>query len=461
MGAAVSSWRLAREVSSLGQLGVVSGVALDVILARRLQDGDLDGSVRRALAHFPSRAVANRITERYFIEGGRPTGQPYQTVPMHSIASSIALLELCVASAFVEVFLAREGHTNPVGINYLEKIQLPHLPSIYGAMLAGVAFVLMGAGIATRIPGVLEQLAHHQPATYELSVSASVDGLPATVHFDPRSILGDQIDALERPRFIPIVSSNVLAATMIKRSNGPIDGFIIEAPSAGGHNAPPRGRGESSSTGEPVYGAKDEVDLARIRDLGLPFWLAGGRATREKLQDALASGATGIQVGTAFAFCEESGLDPMIRREVVELSCRGAASVFTDPNASPTGFPFKVVQLEGTLSDPSVYEARKRVCDLGVLREIYRTDDGRFGYRCAAEPTAAYMAKGGNERTTVGRQCLCNALVANVGLPQVRPNGTVEKPLVTAGDDVGRIARFLRPGASSYTARDVIESLLG
>ena len=57
---------------------------------------------------------------------------------------------------FVEVFLAKEGHNNPVGINYLEKVQIPHLPSIYGAMLAGVGYVLMGAGIPLHIPGVLE-----------------------------------------------------------------------------------------------------------------------------------------------------------------------------------------------------------------------------------------------------------------------------------------------------------------
>ena len=46
MGAGVSSWRLARVVSRLGQLGVVSGTALDQILVRRLQAGDPDGQVR-------------------------------------------------------------------------------------------------------------------------------------------------------------------------------------------------------------------------------------------------------------------------------------------------------------------------------------------------------------------------------------------------------------------------------
>jgi hypothetical protein len=31
----------------------------------------------------------------------------------------------------------------------------------------------------------------------------------------------------------------------------PVDGFIVEAPVAGGHNAPPRGRPQLSETGEP------------------------------------------------------------------------------------------------------------------------------------------------------------------------------------------------------------------
>lgn len=46
MGVAVSSWRLASAVASRGQLGVVSGVALDSVLARRLQDGDPGGEIR-------------------------------------------------------------------------------------------------------------------------------------------------------------------------------------------------------------------------------------------------------------------------------------------------------------------------------------------------------------------------------------------------------------------------------
>lgn len=460
MGAGVSSWNLARAVSSLGQLGVVSGIALDTLLARRLQDGDKDGNVRRALEQFPVRETAERIWQKYFVAGGKGEKVPYVPLPMHSVNENKTLRELCVVGNFVEVFLAREGHSNPVGINYLEKIQIPHLASIYGAMLAGVAVVIMGAGIAIRIPGVLDRFATHSPASYELQVTGNDENDAVTVEFDPRAFTGLDLPDLERPKFLPIISSNVLAMTMLKRSNGRIDGFVVEGPTAGGHNAPPRGKLQLSGAGEPVYGAKDAVDLEKLREHGLPFWLAGGQASRERLCEALERGAAGIQVGTAFAFCEESGLKAEYRHAIVRESAAGRAVVFTDPLASPTGFPFKVARLENSLSEPEVYAARKRVCDLGFLRELYRKDDGSIGYRCAAEPVDAYVAKGGDPSATEGRKCLCNALLADIGQPQLRIGSGPERPLVTAGDALSEVWRFLRPGESTYTARDVIEALL-
>jgi nitronate monooxygenase len=458
MGAGVSSWRLARSVSSQGELGVVSGIALDVILARRLQDGDADGSIRQALSQFPVPSIAQRILDRYFIDGGRPADKPYRAVPMHSVRDSRALIELCIAGTFVEVFLARQGHANPVGINFLEKIQLPHLPSIYGAMLAGAAFVLIGAGIALQIPRVLDSFSGHQPSTYDLTVSGTTE--PLTISFDPSEFLETTLPPLQRPYFIPIISSTVLAATMIKRAQGRVDGFVVEAPTAGGHNAPPRGRLQLDATGQPIYGEKDQVDLAKLREMGLPFWLAGGQATRERLERALASGAAGVQVGTAFAFCEESGLSAEYRAAVLARAENEGNVVFTDPLASPTGFPFKVVQLAGSLSEPAVYAARERICDLGFLRELYQTSDGTIGYRCPSEPIEAWEAKGGRAEDAERRKCLCNALIANIGHPQLRSDGYRERPLLTAGDDLLTLGRFLDGGRSRYSARDVIEAIL-
>jgi nitronate monooxygenase len=458
MGAGVSGWRLARAVSALGELGVVSGTALDQILARRLQDGDPDGHMRRGLDHFPMPAMAERVWHRYFVPGGRLQSKPYRPLPLHEKDNPAELVELFIVSNFVEVWLAREGHGNPVGINYLEKIQLPHLPSIYGAMLAGVDYILMGAGIPLKIPGVLDQLARHEPVTYPLYVSGAVPGDDTTLTFAPLDFMDGDLPPLVRPKFLAIIASNVLAQTLLKKANGTVDGFVVEGPAAGGHNAPPRGKLQLSETGEVVYGERDVVDLEKLRALGAPFWLAGGYGSAEQLQHAFDAGAAGVQVGTAFAFCEESGLRDDYKRELLDKAIRGEATVFTDPLASPASFPFKVAQLEGTLSDRSVYEARVRVCDLGYLREAFRQPDGSVGFRCSGEPVAAYVSKGGTPEETVGRKCVCNGLLANIGQGQVRGR-TEEQGLITAGDDLGQISRFLPPNATTYTAADVVARL--
>ena len=150
-----------------------------------------------------------------------------------------------------------------------------------------------------------------------------------------------------------------------------------------------------------------------------------------------------------------------MKRRVLDLSRNGTATVFTDPVASPSGFPFKVVDLEGTLSDPAVYAGRERErCELGYLRTAYRREDGQLGWMCPAEPVKDYVRKGGDPGDTVGRKCLCNALLANVGLGQVQHGGATEKMLLTSGDMVSDVARFLPPGEASYTAEDVVGRLV-
>jgi len=464
MGASISNWRLAQAVSRIGQLGVVSGTALDGIISRRLQDGDPEGLVRRALEHFPFPAMAQRVLDAFFISGGKPKDIPYRKYPMHDLAGRREPLELCIVGNFVEVFLAREGHSNPVGINYLEKLQLPHLASIYGAMLAGVAVIIMGAGIPLTIPGVLTALTRHERAEYPISI-AGADGKGETINlsFDPSQFIEDVPlpKILQRPDFLPIVSSEALAKILLSRANGPIDGFIVEGNLAGGHNAPPRGHTPLSESGEPVYGVRDVANLTAFREMGIPFWLAGSFGSAEGLQRALAEGACGVQAGTAFALCEESGLMPEVRHELIRLALAGEAHVFTDPLASPTGFPFKVADFAGSLSDDAVYQLRQRVCDLGLLRQPYRRPDGTIGYRCPAEPDAAYIAKGGHEEDTAGRKCLCNALIANAGMPQRLADGTDELCLITMGDDLMDIGQFCSPGSLDFSAADVVRTLLG
>lgn len=460
MGVAVSGWRLARAVSSQGQLGVVSGTALAVVLARRLQLGDPDGDLRRALARFPYPAMVARILRDHFIPGGKAARTPFKMTPMPTLRPPRSLVELTVVANFLEVFLAKEGHQGPVGINYLEKIQLPTLPSLYGAMLAGVDYILMGAGIPRFVPGALDLLAAGRPATLPVDVEGAGADEKHTTSFDPEQFCGGTAPQLRRPLFLGIIASATLALTLAKKASGRVDGFIVEGPTAGGHNAPPRGPLQLTADGEPLYGPRDIPELDKIRALGLPFWLAGGYGRPGKLAEALSLGAAGVQVGTPFAFCEESGVQPELKREAIALSRRGQARVFTDPVASPTGFPFKVGQFEESLSNPVHYQARRRVCDLGYLRHLYRKADGSIGYRCPAEPLAHYQLKGGTVEETTGRKCICNALPATVGMAQVRAEGNLELPIVTAGDDLAQVAQFVPPGQDTYSVADVLRQLL-
>ena len=460
MGVGVSGWRLAKAVATRGQLGVVSGTGLAVVLVRRLQTGDAGGDVRRAMSHFPRPEVSRRVLDRYFVAGGKTAGEPFKLTPMPQLEPSPALTELTVLANFVEVFLAKEGHDGVVGINYLEKIQLPTLPSLFGAMLAGVDSVLMGAGIPRSIPGALDRLARGDAAQLRIDVECALPEEHFSTRFDPAEFSGGVAPTLRRPRFIAIVSTATLAMTLARKSNGTVDGFVVEGPTAGGHNAPPRGPLQLNAVGEPIYGDRDAPDLEKIRALGLPFWLAGGFASRSRLQEALGNGASGIQVGTAFAFCEESGIDEHLKRQVLDMSRSGTASVFTDPFASPTGFPFKVVRVAGTLSEEAVYEQRSRICDLGYLRHAYRRPDGGVGYRCPAEPVDHYVAKGGAPDDAAGRKCICNALFGTIGLGQSQHGGRDEPAIVTSGDDVANLSRFLPPGRDSYSAGDVLNHLL-
>jgi NAD(P)H-dependent flavin oxidoreductase YrpB (nitropropane dioxygenase family) len=458
MGVAVSNWRLANAVARTGQLGVVSGSMLDTVFVRRLQDGDLGGHMRRAIAAFPMPEVGEEILRRYFNPTGRPAHTPYKNLPMYKQRVSDARQRVTVLANFVEVWLAKEGHCGTIGLNLLTKVQMPNLASLYGAMLAGVDVVIMGAGIPREIPGVLDAFAEHRPGQIKFEIEGLARGDVEYLSFDPASFSLPQTRAtsLRRPDFLAVVSAASLAATLARKSNGRVDGFVVESPVAGGHNAPPRGELHLNDRGEPIYGDRDVVDLARMRELGVPFWVAGGAGSPCGLAAALANGAVGVQVGTLFAYCEESGLAPDIKARVLAGVAAGTVTLRTDPRASPTGYPFKIVELP---RDAERAAMRTRVCDLGYLRVPVRTANGRTIYRCAAEPVDAYVTKGGSIEDTEGRRCLCNRLTATIGEAQWRPATNDEEiPLVTSGDDLLSLAEFAtaHPG---YSAEQVVRYL--
>jgi NAD(P)H-dependent flavin oxidoreductase YrpB (nitropropane dioxygenase family) len=253
----------------------------------------------------------------------------------------------------------------------------------------------------------------------------------------------------------------VLAAYLAREETTRPDGFIIEGPRAGGHNAPARGRPVLDEDGQPVFGPRDQADLVKVAEVGLPFWLAGGYASPVRVAEALAAGAAGVQVGTLFSLAVESGFEGSLRRDLLAELAAGTLRVRTDPLASPTGFPFKVASVAGTVSEEATYQARPRLCDLSYLRVPYETEPGVVGYRCPAEPVDTYVRKGGAAADTVGRKCVCNGLTVNVGLAQTRRDGYKEAGIVTLGSDLDGVAELLVVHPGGWNATQAVEYLVG
>jgi nitronate monooxygenase len=465
MGVGVSTWGLARAVAVAGQrlranvLGVVSGTGLPVMLVDRLQSGDRD-SVRALNAFDP--AIAAEIMDEYFVDDPSRANRRAKLPPKPEVlvtgsgATRAKMTRLAVAAAFVETWLAKEGHSGPIGINILEKVQLMHLPVILGAMMAGVDYVLVGAGIPYQVPAVLASYARNEPAGYRLDVSGSAEKQLLTL--DPRGFLPEG-KRLRRPKFLVIASHHALAMRLAATAE--IDGFVIEGPTAGGHNAPARGK-TLAEDGQPIYGERDRPDLMKIAELGKPFWLAGSFASAERLAEAKALGATGVQVGSAFALCNESGLREDIKRELRQQIAAEALDVKTSATASPSGFPFQVAQIEGSLSEPAVYARRERVCNMGHLVEAYRKDEtegGAIGFRCPSEPVDAFVRKGGRRADTEGKVCLCNGLGAAAGVAY-RTGSRIEPFISTLGKDLRFLQRLAQHPDGSYSAEDVVRAIL-
>jgi NAD(P)H-dependent flavin oxidoreductase YrpB (nitropropane dioxygenase family) len=260
--------------------------------------------------------------------------------------------------------------------------------------------------------------------------------------------------------FLAIVSAHTLAAYLAREEATRPDGFVVEGPRSGGHNAPPRGHLVLDEDGQPIFGPRDDADFDKVAKIGLPFWLAGGYSTPELLKQAQLIGAIGVQVGTLFALSAESGFSTVVHEKLLTELAAERLVVRTDPLASPTGFPFKVASLPGTLSEMEIYSARPRLCDLGYLRVPYQRASGSVGYRCPGEPLRNYVRKGGAIDETVGRKCLCNGLMASVGLSQTRSSGYREFPLVTLGANLGGVNEMITIHPQGWTAAKVVSYLL-
>ncbi len=477
MGVYVSNWRLAKAVAKEKPgitAGTVSGTGLDVVYVRLLQLGDPGGHVQRALLAFDSKfdvSIGKKICDKYFIENGKTATARFKNSAIQAVhplsgkdvlppkneledpvivKMDVETIELVIATAFAEVWLAKEGHEGKVFINLMKKVELPLIYAMYGAILAGVDAIVVGAGNPDGLSEVCTKLAKQECINLDIPVLYREAGETFLLSFDPKEIGEGNLASrtMDRPAFLAIVSQENLVKALANSNSEPPDGFIIEHHTAGGHNAGPQGPMRTDSLGQPVYGELDEPDLNEVRAVNIPFWLAGGYGSRDKLANALAVGACGVQAGSVFALSIESGMKSTFKTAILNKIKQGEmdSEIVQTTLYSPTGFPFKVVQVEGTLSDVDVYTNRTRVCDIGLLQQrgVTKPDEQgmrRLFQRCPAAPIEDFIRKRGLPHNTQEKRCLCNGLLATVGLGQGgEKNGvyTEEPAIVTLGNHLRR-----------------------
>ena len=275
--------------------------------------------------------------------------------------------ELAVLGGFVEVFLAKEGHDGLVGINFLDKIQLPTPATLYGALLAGVDYVLVGAGIPRDIPGLIDGLAAHEPVALPLHVTGG-DGAARRLRFDPRRSCRRRHAPLARPRFLAIIASATLAISLARQAPG-VDGFVVEGPTAGGHNAPPRGRRARGRASPSTDRATWWTSRRSARSVCPSGWRAGRR------RPAAARGLEEAPPASRWGPCSRSARSrdgPRAPRTRDRAGPRRAVSR-SSPTRSPRPPGSRSRSWSSRARCPSrrSSEARERRCDLGYLRDVF------------------------------------------------------------------------------------------
>jgi NAD(P)H-dependent flavin oxidoreductase YrpB (nitropropane dioxygenase family) len=346
---------------------------------------------------------------------------------------------------------AKRGHEGKIGINVMWKCALTVLPTIYGAMLAGVDAFLCGAGVPMELPDIVRRMRAGEELEYSPLTGTNTHVALEIAPDDTASLLQSK----PAPHMMPILSNFAFAKRLLDVWNKEYDGarpfaFVLENYTAGGHNAPPRNKSD--------FTEQDDIDsyFDKVQALGVPVYVAGdfpNGGNREDFEAWRARGAYGLQVGSRFALCSDSGMRDDLRAQIIERNRNGTLQVQTSPQFSPTGYPIKYVPLQGTLSERENYEARRRICNRKYLTHSHfeTQPDGMIKetYICSAMPPEEYERLGGDARDTDNRVCLCNALLSTAGFYT-----DDESPMVTLGVSGERVKEHL-------SARQVVQDILG
>ena len=139
-----------------------------------------------------------------------------------------------------------------------------------------------------------------QASRYENQVQTILDIRPPVFSFSFGIPSADILDQCRKKNIVTAGSATTLDEALALEAAG-VDLIIASGFEAGGHRPSFLATAESSLTGSFVL-------IQQIKDrIHIPVIAAGGIASGKGILAALALGADGVQIGTAFLACEESG----------------------------------------------------------------------------------------------------------------------------------------------------------
>ncbi len=297
-------------------------------------------------------------------------------------------LNLIALDREIRLALATADGHGLVAVNVMKAVDA-HASYVRQACASGAQAIVMGAGLPLDLPELAE-------------------GYPDVA-------------------LIPILSDVRGVAIVLKkwaRKGRLPDAIVIEHPRyAGGHLGAPNpaelehAKFDFAEVLPGIFKLFDELGIARGQ---IPLIVGGGIHTHEKLLDALALGASAVQIGTAFAVTEEGDAHPEFKRVLAEA---GPEDIVTF--MSVAGLPARAVKtpwLENYLRR----EARLQACA--------KADPGR----CAAGLHCLTQCGLRDGLARAGQFCIDQQLVAAL-------KGDVKKGLFFRGAEPLPFGRDIRP----------------
>ena len=193
----------------------------------------------------------------------------------------------------------------PFGINLFAPAPVPPLPAAAQAAVARVAPYFAELGLPP--PAAPAAPADPFPALFEAALASGAAAFSFTFGVLP----ADAIRAVKaKGMFLMGTATNVAEALALEQAG--VDAVVAQGAEAGGHRGTFAGETDAGMIGT-IALVPQIADAVKV-----PVIASGGIMDGRGIAAALALGASGVQMGTAFLTCDEAGIPPAYKQAILD-----------------------------------------------------------------------------------------------------------------------------------------------